>query len=226
MSPASTASPPMPPGMEDCAARIVSASSSPGIPKHEPVPVPPPSKHKMFAFTSPAVWRRWLIERTVVFAAFFLLPLIHSLLLDFSLAWMPDGTRLFSAGGDTDPTIREWDTSNWKQVGEPWKGHFKSIQAISLNSTGTLLASASDDNGVRLWQVSDRRTIVVFKHRSAVQCVTFSADDRRILSGDQNKAIFKWAVPEDALPDTLLESESESSELTSTEGSEGEARED
>ncbi|KAG1880015.1 hypothetical protein F4604DRAFT_1922692 [Suillus subluteus] len=37
-SPASTASPPTPPGMEDCTARIVSASSSPGIPKHEPVP--------------------------------------------------------------------------------------------------------------------------------------------------------------------------------------------
>ncbi|KAG2069647.1 hypothetical protein BDR04DRAFT_1232124 [Suillus decipiens] len=55
-SPASTASPPTPPGMEDCTARIVSASSSPGIPKHEPVPVPPPSKHKMFAFASPAVW--------------------------------------------------------------------------------------------------------------------------------------------------------------------------
>lgn len=118
-----------------------------------------------------------------------------------SLAWMPDGTRLFSAGGDTDPTIREWDPSTWKQVGDPWKGHFKSIQAISLNSTGTLLASASDDNGVRLWRVSDRRTIVVFKHPSAVQCVAFSANDRRILSGDQDKAIFEWPVPEDALPD-------------------------
>ncbi|KAG1872226.1 hypothetical protein F4604DRAFT_1925838 [Suillus subluteus] len=38
-SPASTASPPTPPGMEDCTSRIISASSSPGIPKHEPVPV-------------------------------------------------------------------------------------------------------------------------------------------------------------------------------------------
>ncbi|KAG1885318.1 uncharacterized protein F5891DRAFT_427310 [Suillus fuscotomentosus] len=52
-STASTASPPTPPGMKDCTAHIVSASSSPGIPKHEPVPVPPPLKHKMFAFASP-----------------------------------------------------------------------------------------------------------------------------------------------------------------------------
>ena len=55
-SPASTASPPTPPGMEDCTARIISTSSSPGIPKHDPVPVPPPSKVKMFAFASPSVW--------------------------------------------------------------------------------------------------------------------------------------------------------------------------
>ncbi|KAG2054584.1 hypothetical protein BDR06DRAFT_1007750 [Suillus hirtellus] len=55
-SPASMASPPTLLGMEDCTACIISASSSPGIPKHEPVPVPPPLKHKIFMFTSPAVW--------------------------------------------------------------------------------------------------------------------------------------------------------------------------
>lgn len=116
-----------------------------------------------------------------------------------SLAWMPDGTRLLSSGGATDPTIREWDTSTWTQVGDPWKGHFKNIQAISLNSNGTLLASASDDNRVRLWRVSDRRTIVAFKHPSEVQCVAFSADDRRILSGDQDKKISEWPIFEEAL---------------------------
>ncbi|KAG2071022.1 WD40 repeat-like protein [Suillus decipiens] len=121
-----------------------------------------------------------------------------------SLAWMPDGTRLFSAGDHTDPTIREWDTLTWKQVGNPWKGHFKNIQAISLNSNGTLLASASDDNCVRLWRVSDQRTIVVFKHPSEVRCVTFSADDTRILSGDQEK-VSEWSVSRD----NMLEDRSE-----------------
>lgn len=44
-----------------------------------------------------------------------------------SLAWMPDSTRLLSAGIVTDPTIREWDTLTWKQVGGPWKGHFPEL---------------------------------------------------------------------------------------------------
>ncbi|KAG1787157.1 WD40-repeat-containing domain protein [Suillus plorans] len=116
-----------------------------------------------------------------------------------SLAWMPDGTRLFSAGGNSDPNIREWDTSTWTQVGDPWEGHLKSIQNISLNSNGTLLASASDDNCVRLWRVSERRPIIVFKHPSEVRCVAFSPDDRQIFSGDQDK-ITEWPVFEDVLP--------------------------
>ncbi|KAF9243147.1 hypothetical protein BU15DRAFT_86565 [Melanogaster broomeanus] len=56
-SPASSASPPTPHGIEDHTAKIVSASSSPGLARVEPVPVAVPfSKTKMFAFASPAVW--------------------------------------------------------------------------------------------------------------------------------------------------------------------------
>ncbi|KAG2048963.1 WD40 repeat-like protein, partial [Suillus hirtellus] len=74
-----------------------------------------------------------------------------------SLAFSPGGSLLATGSEDgmiklcKDPTIREWDTSTWMQVGDPWKGHFKSIRAISLNPNGTLLASASEDNRDRLW---------------------------------------------------------------------------
>ena len=54
-SPASSASPPTPPGIEDLTAKIVSASSSPGLAKAEAPPVVH-SKSKMFAFASPAEW--------------------------------------------------------------------------------------------------------------------------------------------------------------------------
>jgi WD40 repeat protein len=113
-----------------------------------------------------------------------------------SLAWTPDGTRLLSAG---DHTIREWDTLTWKQVGDSWGGHSKNIHAISLNSSGTLLASASHDNHVRLWRLSDRRNIATFKHSDEVNCVTFSADDKHILSGGVDKKISEWPTSEGGL---------------------------
>jgi len=57
----------------------------------------------------------------------------------------PSGAHAFSAGSTLDPTIREWDTSTWQQVGDPWRGHTtKEIHALAMNST--LVASASNDN--------------------------------------------------------------------------------
>ncbi|KAG1897773.1 WD40-repeat-containing domain protein [Suillus fuscotomentosus] len=121
--------------------------------------------------------------------------------LNYSLAWTPDGTRLLSGGNGADPTIREWNASTWQQVGDPWKGHFKDIHAISVDSDGTLLASASHDNRVRLWRLSDRRNIGIFKHSGEVDCVTFSANGNHVLSGGVDKKISEWPTSEDALPE-------------------------
>lgn len=116
---------------------------------------------------------------------------------NLSLAWTPDGKRLLSG----DSGIREWDTSTWQQVGDTWNGHTHKVSAIAVNSTGTLAASASHDQHVRLWRLSDRRTIAIFQHSRGVYCVTFSADDKHILSGGGDCKISEWAVPEDALVD-------------------------
>ncbi|KAG2341600.1 WD40 repeat-like protein, partial [Suillus weaverae] len=121
---------------------------------------------------------------------------------NFSLAWTPDGTRLLTGGDHLDPTIREWDISTWKQVGEPWTGHATVIKAIAINSAGTLVASASYDNHVRLWHLSDkpeRITVASFQHCAFLISVTFSVDGSYILSGGVDNKISEWAVPEDVL---------------------------
>jgi WD40 repeat protein len=112
-----------------------------------------------------------------------------------SLAWTPDGTRLLSGGHNEDCTIREWDTLAWEQVGHPWEGHTKAIDALAIHPAGTLVASASDDNHVRLWRLSDRQTIAIFEHSSPLRSVTFSSDGKHILSGGDDKKISEWAVP-------------------------------
>ncbi|KAG1887519.1 WD40-repeat-containing domain protein [Suillus fuscotomentosus] len=99
-----------------------------------------------------------------------------------SLAWTPDGTRLLSGGSKY---ISEWDTSTWQQVGHRWEGHTKDINAIVIHPSGTLVASASDDNHVRLWRLSDQRTIAVFQHSSSATCATFCVDGKHILGGGE-----------------------------------------
>ena len=121
-----------------------------------------------------------------------------------SLAWTPDGTRLLSGGNYVDPMVREWDTSTWKQVGDPWSGHTDTIRALAVNSTGTLLASASHDNHIRLWRISDRRTVAEFNHPYAVYGVTFSVDGQYILCGSADTNITEWSVPGDVLLEDRL----------------------
>jgi WD40 repeat protein len=112
-----------------------------------------------------------------------------------SLAWTPDGIRLLSGGDRDDRTIREWDSSTWEQVGRPWEGHTRNINAIAIHPDGTLVASASDDGHVRLWRLSDQRTIAIFQHSSPLTCITFSVDGRHILSGGGDNKISEWEIP-------------------------------
>ena len=141
------------------------------------------------------VWNPWTMECIAKFKA--AINDAHN----YSLAWMPDGTRLFSSGSGSDPTIREWDTSTWRQVGNPWTGHANDISTIAINSNGALIASASDDHQVRLWRLSDRRTIAIFKDVNEVYCAAFSTDSKKIFSGSRNTItnLKEWAVPDVAL---------------------------
>ncbi|KAG2748826.1 WD40 repeat-like protein [Suillus brevipes Sb2] len=128
------------------------------------------------------------------------------------LTWTRDGAHIFSAGYEDDPVIRLWDTSTWKQAGDPWFGHDKdcAINYITLNQTGTLLASASADCSVRLWRFHTGTEVAQFKHSDPVIRVAFSVDGRSIFSGGDDEKISQWEIPEDVL--AAAESDSLASE--------------
>jgi hypothetical protein len=89
---------------------------------------------------------------------------------------------------DYGKLLERKSASAWKQVAHPL--------------AGTPIASSFFDRKVGLRRLSDRQTFTAFQ-RSALStsCVTLSMDNKRILSGRQDKIISEWAAPKDALPE-------------------------
>ncbi|OAX37112.1 WD40 repeat-like protein [Rhizopogon vinicolor AM-OR11-026] len=118
-----------------------------------------------------------------------------------TLVILRDGKQVVSAEDD-DLVIRCLDTFTWKQAGVPWIGHDRDITRLThliLNPVGTLLASTSIDNTVRLWQIQTSTELALYEHSdNNVFSVAFSVDGRFIFSR-LDEQILRWKIPEGLL---------------------------
>ena len=70
-----------------------------------------------------------------------------------------------------------------------------SISSLDLSTDGKLLASASLDKTVQVWNIKKRSKLATFKgHKAAVMAVAFSPDTKTLASGDVRKKIKLWDV--------------------------------
>jgi hypothetical protein len=113
------------------------------------------------------------------------------------VTFSPDGRTL--ASGSEDKTIRLWDASTGKPVGEPLRGHEREVVSVTFSPDGRTLASAGGvDNTIRLWDASTGKPVgePLRGHEREVVSVTFSPDGQTLASGSRDKTIRLWdAVP-------------------------------
>ena len=71
-----------------------------------------------------------------------------------ALALSPDGKILASGAGHADSVIRLWDVASGRELGK-LEGHRAGIDQLLFLPDGHTLASASRDQTIRLWDVTD-----------------------------------------------------------------------
>lgn len=110
------------------------------------------------------------------------------------LAYSPDGRILATAS--LDGTVRLFDTTSWRLVGQPLAGHTGWVMRVTFSPDGTMLATGGgQDNLVMLWDVATQQQIgTLTGHAAAINGLTFSHDGQQLYSGSADSTVLTWDV--------------------------------
>ncbi len=86
-----------------------------------------------------------------------------------------------------------WNTENGAKIAE-LTGHKDHINHIKFNNLGTLIASSSDDNTVRLWDTQNFTSQTLTGHTDSVNAAVFNPDQTLLLSTSLDETIRIWDI--------------------------------
>ena len=110
------------------------------------------------------------------------------------MAFLPDGRRTVSSGGDR--TIRLWDIESGQEI-HCFRGHTNGVNCVAVSPDGhRLLSSSWDGHELRLWDVASGKSV----HRInwgnvAPNRGSFTPDGRHAVCGGTDGVIRMYRLP-------------------------------
>ncbi|KAF6525890.1 hypothetical protein HZS61_011685 [Fusarium oxysporum f. sp. conglutinans] len=85
--------------------------------------------------------------------------------------------------------------SDWNAALQTLEGHTNSVTSVAFSNDGTLIASGSEDNTVKIWNaLTGKRERTLERHTGSVTSVVFSSDGKLIASGSEDNTVKIWNV--------------------------------
>ena len=118
-----------------------------------------------------------------------------------SVAFSPDGSRAYSAGGllpgfknGTDFAVRVWDLKSWQPL-TTFEGHTAAVWSLAVSPDGKYVLSAGNDAVPILWEATTGRARHRFVgHVGTVHAVAFLPDCQHAVSAGDDATIRLWDI--------------------------------
>ena len=106
---------------------------------------------------------------------------------------VPDGTvKLWKL--DLSSTLIDTSVPHYSQLLRTFKGHAQGVPGVSFSPDGEIIATASLDNTVKLWNSNGILLRTLTGHTGAVTEVSFSPDGTFLVSASHDQTAILWNV--------------------------------
>lgn len=115
----------------------------------------------------------------------------------FDMVFHPDGTLLYSGGMDAQLKAWEWETG---KLHREVPAHIFTINALAVDPGRDIIVSASRDNSLKVWALSDLSLLKVidstkaFYHMNSVNALRYCAQADSFISASDDRTIRAWSV--------------------------------
>jgi len=113
----------------------------------------------------------------------------------------PDGFFLVSGCLDGKPMLRYGPTGDW--IGT-FLGHTGAMWSARLNSTATQALTGSADYTAKLWDAMSGNELHTFVQGRVIKAVSFSQDDKKMVTGGQDKILRIYDLEKPTSPPSEL----------------------
>ena len=108
-----------------------------------------------------------------------------------TLKFSPDGRRLLL--GSLDGNVYIWETTSYQQTGK-LGGHLGGVTSLAVSPNSELTASGADNGSIYLWSLEGKKLATVTEHTEGIAGLSFSSDNRLLISTDTLGQVLFWYV--------------------------------